>query len=332
MIIAIKIAIAVVLCFPWNGLGTRVFNFNEGSSAKDELSSASLTDVPSEPLPAHFAICSSHTQQLIDTPNTRTVYVLYEDSNFTRPWFSIGFYNQGQGRYKLFANTKFNFWYQLLWNVPREIFLDWIHICVDVDTVTSRLRTSLNGGNVTTVTDIQGLTPVPRLYLQLGVVAESYSYYGDLVPVQFIGAVGNVNIYKSVEGGDQDPLTFSDPCNVSSVEKSMYLAWSNTKWNVVGDSVEVKQVENEMLCSKAEVLNFRIPLLWNKDQGTEECSKYGKAMISNPPFSMMNNVPKIDLANVYEAHVEECDFFWTPFTDECLEGTFVNEVTKQNLR
>ena len=270
MIIAIKIAIAVVLCFPWNGLGTRVFNFNEGISVKDELSSVSLTDVPSEPLPGHFAICSSHTQQLIDTPNTRTVYVLYEDSNFTRPWFSIGFYSQGQGRYKLFANTKFNFWYQLLWNVPRETFLDWIHICVDVDTVTSRLRTSLNGGNVTTVTDIEGLTPVPRLYLQLGVVAESYSYYGDLVPVQFIGAVGNVNIYKSVEGGAQDPLTFSNPCNVSSVEKSMYLAWSNTKWNVVGEGVEEKEVDRKVLFSATKVLNFRIPFLLNRFEATKK--------------------------------------------------------------
>ena len=88
----------LLLCFPLNGLGTRVFTFFEDSSATIDLSSATPTNAPEKPLPDHFIICSSHNQQQIDTLNTRTIYVLYEDSDFTKPWFAIGVWKYGSSR------------------------------------------------------------------------------------------------------------------------------------------------------------------------------------------------------------------------------------------
>ena len=162
--------------------GIKVFEFNEGNN----LSSATVTNA----LPDQFLICSSHTQQVVNTPNTRTIYVLYKDSSFTTPWLSIGFYKNNI----LWANIRFNYWY-ILGQVTRETLLYWVHICVEVDTIKGMLRASINGGNVTTVTNVQGLTPVPKLHLRLGVVHESYHLQQ---PEQFIGAVANVNILNKV--------------------------------------------------------------------------------------------------------------------------------------
>ena len=83
------IILAFFLCFPWHGMGTKVFTFHEGSSVNDELSSATLINAPAAPLPDHFVICSSHKQQQIGTRNTGTIYALYEDSSFSKPWFSV---------------------------------------------------------------------------------------------------------------------------------------------------------------------------------------------------------------------------------------------------
>ena len=85
---------AIFLYFPKYGImATKVFTFNnEGKPGSGEQSSATLDSATDHgSLPDHFLICSSHSQQLIHTPspNTKTVYVLYEDSNFTKPWFFI---------------------------------------------------------------------------------------------------------------------------------------------------------------------------------------------------------------------------------------------------
>ena len=49
--------------------------------------------------------------------------------------------------YKLWAEINYKHWYGIGY-LKRETFLNWIHICVEVDTVTSTLRASVNGGNV----------------------------------------------------------------------------------------------------------------------------------------------------------------------------------------
>ena len=72
--------------------------------------------------------------------------------------------------YLLSVNTRFYYWY-LLSPVRLGAFVSWIHVCVEVDAINGILRGSVNGGNVTTVNSVQGLTPVPmRLYLRLGIV------------------------------------------------------------------------------------------------------------------------------------------------------------------
>ena len=158
--------LAFFLCFPWHGMGTKVFTFHEGSSGSDDLSSATLTNAPDAPIPDHFVICSSHKQIKIYTYHGHTVYVLYEDPNIAKPWFSLSI--SPHHPYVLWANTRFYYWYDL-GHITREALHQWVHICVEVDTVNGTLGASINGGNVTTVNNVEGLTPLPKLHLRLGI-------------------------------------------------------------------------------------------------------------------------------------------------------------------
>ena len=85
----LNILLAFCAC---DGTGTKAFIFHDTEDGN--LTTATLTNAPREPLPEHFLICSSHNQQQIDTPNTYVSgYVLYDDSDFTNPWFNIKYTN-----------------------------------------------------------------------------------------------------------------------------------------------------------------------------------------------------------------------------------------------
>merc|ERR1712155_102034 len=177
-----------ILFLQGHGMATKVFTFQEGNTEAGELSSATLTNAPAAPLPDHFIICSSHKQQQIGTRNTETIYALYENSSFTKPWFSIGFWKFLD--YVLMVNIRFDRWYDL-GQVTRETFLFWIHVCVEVDTINGTLRASINGGNVTTVEKVKGLTPGQKLNLRLGVGHDNR----DDNLYQYFGSMSNINIF-----------------------------------------------------------------------------------------------------------------------------------------
>ena len=308
-----------------------MFTFNEGSTETDDLSSATLTNAPDAPLPNHFIICSSHKQQQIDTSNTRTIYVLYKDSSYSKHWLSVGFQLMNQGLdmklYLLSVNT--NYWY-LLSPLRLEAFVSWIHVCVEVDAINGILRGSVNGGNVTTVNSVQGLTPVPiRLYLRLGVVHDSNSEK----PTQFLGSLSNMKILtKQRNNEDLLQLASGKECT----ENSQYLCWSTSKWNVVGKGVKEEELHLNIVCSESKTINFRLPMLWNKKEAIEECKKLGQnGTISKVSSPELVNITNNDLENIYGTHgkyFEECKYFWTPYNDVVTEGTFVDENTNEVIR
>ena len=303
------------------GMGTKVFTFQESDSDSTEFSSATLNNSPEAALPYHFLICSSHSQQQIDTDNTHNIYLLYGDENFTKPWFSIGIYSS----YKLWAEIDYKHWYGIGY-LKRETFLNWIHICVEVDTVTSTLRASVNGGNVTTVKQIEGLTLPPRLHLRLGVVHESY--FGKMA--QFTGSVGNINIFNMTSGSHENisAMASRNPCKLfENSSNSSYLTWSKANWNVLGNGVKEKEVEEKNWCAGSQALNFRIPLQWNKIEATEECKKYGDTHLTKP--TNPSNLTNTNWENLYGEYYHKCLYFWTPYTDEYSEGIFIDEITNE---
>ena len=70
----------------------------------------------------------------------------------------------------------------------------------------------------------------------------------------------------------------------------------------------------------------------NKIEAKEECGKYGDAFISKPPSHNMINVTKMDLEIVYGKHYDQCEYFWTPFTDKYNKGEFIDEVSNETIR
>ena len=302
-------------------MGTKVFTFHERITESEDLSSATLTNAPDAPLPDHFIICSSHKQQQIGTRNTQTIYVLYEDSEFIRPWFSIGFWKLTYD-YVLMVNIRYDRWYDL-GQVTRETFQFWIHVCVEVDTVNGALRASINGGNVTTVEKVRGLTPGQKLNLRLGVGHDNR----DDNLYQYFGSVSNINIFtvqKEIEV--EENLRTQSSCE--QIGNSFFQSWMDSKWKVIGKGAHAEELDEKVFCSKSTVLNFRIPLLWNKHEATKECRKYGEhANISKPPLLDRNDTTDVDMKNIYgEKYTDtQCKYFWTHFTDQYEEDCFVDE-------
>ena len=93
-----------------------------------------------------------------------------------------------------------------------------------------------------------------------------------------------------------------------------------------------EEIDEDTLCVQSKILNFRLPFLNNKVKATEECKKYGQAIISKPPSPDMRNVTNMEFENICGEKFLQCNFFWTPFTDKYSEGTFVNEITNETIR
>ena len=319
-------------------MGTKVFTFHEGSSDPGELSSATLTNAPDAPLPEHFVICSSHKQTKIYANHGHTVYVLYEDPNIGKPWFSISI--SPHYPHVLWANTRFYYWYTL-GHIAHEAFHQWVHICVEVDTINGTLRASVNGGNSTIVNNVEGLTPVPTLHLRLGVVHQSeereqFQYFGSLTNLerekfQYFGSVTNLNIFTLRNEDKETHLFLMMGSNCELIDRSHLLSWTDSKWDIVGKGVQ--ELDKDIICLKSKVLNFRIPMLWTKNEATEECRKYGQnANISEPPPADMNNVTDLDMDIIYGENHYQCKYFWTHYTDRYAEGTFVNEISNETMK
>ena len=290
--------------------------FAKGQSKNDNLSSANLANFQDIELSEKFIICSSHQQRHFDIINTHSIYVLYSDVNMTKPWFSIGFYRN----HILWANLNYDHWYEI-GQILKEETMSWINICTEFDSASNQLKTSINGGNITTNLDVSGLNPTPKLHIRLGVVDESY--HGKIV--QFYGNIGGINIITSKN--DLQVLS-QNICNVQ--EKEIYLSWSKMKWNLKGNNVHEKIIEDAKVCSMSKTINYRLPSSsLKKEEAVDECQKYGNAQIGGT--ESMTNISVSNMIAAYGIKFLDCECFWTPISDSEKEGTFVDEFTKEEI-
>ena len=148
--------------FPFS-LTKRAFIFGKKENLIQEgFSSAVLENVPSQSLPSKFTICSSHRQEQFNSENTHSIFVIYQDQQRTKHWLSYGFWTNG----KFWLNVKKDFWYSSkdMW-VENEVFLDWIHICVGIDTENNKYVASINNRTFEPSESITSMTPAPKLYM-----------------------------------------------------------------------------------------------------------------------------------------------------------------------
>ena len=92
------------------------------------FSSAILANKPIIELPEHFIICSSHYQTHMNTKDTHTIYVIYQDENLSTPWLNIGIWAENI----LWANVMHDTWH-ILGKLQSQDLFEWIHICLEIN-------------------------------------------------------------------------------------------------------------------------------------------------------------------------------------------------------
>lgn len=102
-----------------------------------------------------LTICSSHQQYQSNEFSTRML-AIFEDSEKKVPWLTIGFWDT-----VLWAEVKVGEWYYI-GEVNKHLdFINWIHICLKIDTSDNIIHTIINDGKITNKTT-KGIERIPR--------------------------------------------------------------------------------------------------------------------------------------------------------------------------
>lgn len=141
--------IIVLLVFPSSLNSIKVFEFIENdekspSTIEMEVSLPEITD--------NITICSSH-KQLQSNHQSLRVYTIYEDAAHNHPWLGIGFWGR-----ELWAELNMNDWIKLNTIDAKVDFINWVHICININFSKSRISSALNGD----VIEIRSLLDIPK--------------------------------------------------------------------------------------------------------------------------------------------------------------------------
>ena len=149
----LRIFCILILSYSYNCYSIQYFEFDYPST-KDNISTAILTNFIS--LPKVFTICSFHKQLHVQD---LTVYVMYENSELTKPWFSLSLWDKGN----LWANMQEE-WY-LLGVLPLIKLRQWNNFCTEINLKIKTLRISINGGRVTSM-NITNSIKIQKLFMR----------------------------------------------------------------------------------------------------------------------------------------------------------------------
>ena len=240
--------------------------------------------------------------------NTHNIYVLYTNSSYLVPWFSIGIWSQNA----LWANVN-NLDWITLGNIPSSLLLNWIHICLDINIVEGSIQTFIGGKNWSLVEGII-LKPPEKIYLRLGIVDHSYWE----TKYQFHGKVSNINIYKKTH----------NPCNEEI--KDSIVAWSEMQWKVLGNDVtEIKVEEN--FCSDSKFLYLRVPLKWDVKESQSLCKTFGNGTLLD--FADPSNLSLANLKLMYGSKwdFDYCECLWSAYK-LISRDNIINVNTNETVR
>ena len=303
---------SIIFCLIAKDFSLKVFEFKNTKNSLELASATSKIYLIDNPT-TEIIICSNHKQTQLNTENTQTIYVIYNDDSFQKPWFSIGFWN----KVMLWANINGQSWFKL-GNMPFSIILDWIHICVRIDFDSKTLTASINGQIFPVVYNITHLPLNPKFNIRLGIV-----HHSDLPhKQQFYGSITNFVVYENAEKIDLEKISQTSCSN----EYNPNIKMDDLSWDLIGD-VKENYIDKDLLCSKNNFVNLRLPLIWNKITAVESCSKLGHGKLTE--FEDPSNISSLNFENIYGEKYQECKFFWTPYSDSKEENVFINENTNQ---
>ena len=102
-----------------------------------------------------LTICSSHQQYQSNEFSTRML-AIFEDSEKKVPWLTIGFWDT-----VLWAEVKVGEWHYIGGVNDHLDFINWIHICLKIDTSDNMIHTIINDGKITNKTT-KAIERIPR--------------------------------------------------------------------------------------------------------------------------------------------------------------------------
>ena len=102
-----------------------------------------------------LTICSSHQQYQTNEFSKRMI-AIFEDSEQKVPWLTIGFWDT-----VLWAEVKVGEWYYLGEVNGYLNFINWIHICLEINTSDNLILAAINDGKITKKTT-KAIRKIPK--------------------------------------------------------------------------------------------------------------------------------------------------------------------------
>ena len=286
-------------------ISVRIIEFkNIDQEVPSNFSTAKLDNGASLHLPDHFILCSSHYQTNVHTKNTHTIYVIYQDGEFTLPWLNIGIWNEQ----RLWVNVGHNSWH-ILGVIDSEDLFKWMHICLEIDLVKGSISSSMNGKSFG-VTKVSDLSPSPSFNIQLGIVHHSVSD----IKRQFHGKVANIQLLLP---NVKNVTVLSNNLCKKRPELNI-LSWSEMEWNMSGNNIQESNVSSSMVCPTTPYADLRVPFEWTKSRAKDMCFKIGNGQIASP-----GNDDSRENWKIYD----DCEMFWTPYLYDEDSGSVEKEYS-----
>ena len=138
----------------------KVYEFHEGNSTISDISYVTM-NLNVSSVAKKVTICSTH-KQMQSNLNTTTLYTIYEDKKFTKPWFLLGFWGES-----LWAQENLGIWHLLGTLHKKTDFISWINMCIEIDFKERKFSVSLNGHNASSAeTRLKSLKKIGTFYIR----------------------------------------------------------------------------------------------------------------------------------------------------------------------
>ena len=207
--------------------------------------------------------------------------------------------------------------------IPEEDFVKWVHICLEINAEDHTIRTSVNGKELNNLTNVEGLTPTPKLSLRLGIVDHS----STKKKIQFHGKVSNINVLNPRARESLTSLT-RDLCSIDN-RTSSFISWSDMSWTK--KDIQETCLDSGIICALRDFLPLKVPYTWSLSAGGDMCSMLGNGNLAGVinPSNPQNDTFQVHM----HGNNERCSqYYWTPYIFKENENKVINVYTGEQVQ
>ena len=295
--LAIVVSLSMLICC----MGIKVFRFDHREGGISYAKVDAPEDVELEDI---FTICFSHRQKVLDETN---IFTFYKDDG--NSWLALS---------RWVADTKSYLWTRVGTNwkrlTPVEKFKMnlWIHICLEVDTISGMLKISIDGNKAVAVKVMNLRDGKPEKLnrnIVIGKTDQGETLGGQ---AQFVGDISNIKLFNATS--DLEHLTQSFCFSNYSV--------FDLSWKVFG-YVEILEQEDYKICENKLPFDVMIHAQISWQESLDLCKRLNSGSVHEiSDESDMNEM-------LIKMKERSCKAVWTSINDIQKEGEFVDDKTGQ---